>query len=380
MKTINISRVLRLLWQKKGITRIDIAEKLSLDKSTITKIMNILLDRQFVLEMSEGEAGPQGGRKPIHLTINKDFGCVAGFEVQPNYWKLIVVNLEGDMVYTHTQATQINADNIIPVLIDAVGFLKTKMDELNKKLIGIGIGASGIMNPQRGIINQSIPLQINTPVDILTPLSEHIDVPLYLDNDANCGAWGELAFHKSPHLQNFIFLLIEIREDEIIQKKFGGLAVGLGVVLNNKVYYGSSFSAGEFRSVFSKKEDINQFSLHIDDVVSINRKRETFIRFADEIAENIALLVNVLNVSNVFIAHINVHFHDVLIPILEKTIQEKSPYQMQPPCVITNSSYGEEAVAYGAAGIILEHIFAHPEIPQSSERKVIDPIDIILTI
>ena len=95
MKGFNISRVLRHLWQKKGISRVEIAKELTLDKSTITNIVSGLMKKGVVHEMAEGKSSPQGGRKPIQLAINKDYGCVAGIEIQPNYYEIVVVNLEG---------------------------------------------------------------------------------------------------------------------------------------------------------------------------------------------------------------------------------------------------------------------------------------------
>ena len=58
MKNINPSRVLRLLWQKKEITRIDLAQELGLHKSTITNIINDALAKGMVLETAAGRAGP----------------------------------------------------------------------------------------------------------------------------------------------------------------------------------------------------------------------------------------------------------------------------------------------------------------------------------
>ena len=37
---INVSRILRLVWQKRGISRIEIASQLGIDKSTVTKIVS----------------------------------------------------------------------------------------------------------------------------------------------------------------------------------------------------------------------------------------------------------------------------------------------------------------------------------------------------
>jgi predicted NBD/HSP70 family sugar kinase len=369
MKHINPSRVLRLIWQKKEITRIEIAQELGLHKSTITNIINEIISQGMVLETATGRAGPQGGRKPIFLTVNKDYGCAAGFEVQPSYWRLVIINLDGEILHEHVARERINADNLIAVLSGSARYLTSQVKKLKTKLLGVGIGTSGIMNPLKGEIVQSIPLQIAVTLAVAAPLQAALGVPVHIDNDANCCAWGELAFNKSRRLDNLLVVLIEIREEEIERKVPGGLAVGLGIVIGGKVHYGSTFSAGEFRSAFSKQTDISQFSLTAKDILKLNSDRALFRRFADELADNLALLVNALNVSHVSLSTFNVKYKNDIIPVLRDRIAEKFPYTVQRPCQIGFSAFGEKAVAYGAAGYILEQIFAHPEIPKPSEES-----------
>ena len=83
LSDINVSRILRLVWKKKGISRVEIANTLNLDKSTVTKIVSSLTDIGIVKEIAEGSTGPQGGRKPIYLEISKSFACVGGIEINP---------------------------------------------------------------------------------------------------------------------------------------------------------------------------------------------------------------------------------------------------------------------------------------------------------
>ena len=61
LSEINTSRILRLVWQKKGISRVEIANTLNLDKSTVTKIVSSLNDIGIINEIAQGETGPQGG-------------------------------------------------------------------------------------------------------------------------------------------------------------------------------------------------------------------------------------------------------------------------------------------------------------------------------
>ena len=365
---INLARVLRLVWQKKETTRIEIAQSLGLHKSTITNIVNDIIGRGIVFESATGSSGPQGGRKPIFLMLNKNYGCAAGLEVQPSYWRLVIINLDGEILTEHVSRDRISAGNLLNVLGGALRYLNARVKKLKTRLLGVGIGSSGIMNPDRGEILQSIPLQIREPFSLAAPLSEASGVPVHVDNDANCCAWGELVFNKSKQLDNFLSVLLEIREEELERKMPGGLAVGLGIVINGKVHYGSTYSAGEFRSVFSQRTDISQFSLTPRELLKMNTDRPVFRRFVSELADNIALLVNALNLSHVYLSVANVSFKDEIIPALRERIADKFPYRILRECEVAFATFEERAVAYGAAGFILEQIFAPSEIPVAGDE------------
>lgn len=378
MKSFNISRVLRTLWYKRCISRIDIAKELNLDKSTITHIISALIDKGIVKEIAEGQASPQGGRKPIYLTINKDYGCIAGFEIQPNYYEVVVVNLNGDILFSNYIRRNISSRNITSVLSDLIENIMSNIKKKRLNLIGIGLGFSGILNPEEGIIYQSIPLQITKSINILSSLKSKINTPILIENDANCCAWGELAFHKLYQLQNFLFVLIEFREEEVIKKNYGGIAVGLSIVINGKVYYGSSFSSGEFRSVFAQPTDPSQFSLSKDELLNINENENIFIRFTEELSENLALIINILNIHHIFISSSNVKYKEKIIPILREKIQKNFPYPAQNDYIMRFSSLENKAVAYGAAGMLLERLFALPEIPQDRKEIYNDNLRLFL--
>ena len=49
LHSINTSRILRAIWLNSGVSRIKVAEMLDLDRSTVTKIMQVILDRGLVV-------------------------------------------------------------------------------------------------------------------------------------------------------------------------------------------------------------------------------------------------------------------------------------------------------------------------------------------
>ena len=96
---INVSRILRIIWQHKGISRIEIAAELGIDKSTVTKITATLIDMGLICETSHGTTGPQGGRKPIFLEINGTYAGVGGIEISPERFVCCLLDLHGIVLF-----------------------------------------------------------------------------------------------------------------------------------------------------------------------------------------------------------------------------------------------------------------------------------------
>ena len=361
-RKINTSRVLRSIWLNKGISRIEIANSLDLDKSTISNIVSELIKIGAISEIAEGQSGPQGGRKPIFLTINKDFGCVIGFELRPDSYTAVAVNLEGDEVFSKSELISLSGDNLVPRFFDLVDRTKEEMRRTGIPLLGIGVGISGIVNPDTGVIKYSVPLKIPGSFDFIRKISDKLEVPIFIDNDANCCSWGELTFHRSQGLKNFLFALIEFRKHERIDPPCSEIAVGMGFVINAKVHYGENFSAGEFKSILWQEGNSGQFSLTDEEVHRVESDKELFIRFAEELSGHIALFVNSLDLNIIFLGgDIEKHNSD-FYQILQEEIQKNWSYPQQIDCSIRFSSLGDKAVAYGAAGMFLDRLFTDREI------------------
>jgi predicted NBD/HSP70 family sugar kinase len=330
---------------------------LELDKSTITNIVNDMLAIDLVHETSVGEAGPQGGRKPIFLTINKDFGSVLGIEIQPESYTIVAVNMSGEMLFTDAGAMNTTGENLVENFLALFEQVKKRLKDSIPPLIGVGVGVSGIVNQREGKIVLSIPLGITEEFDLARQIAGRVDVPVFLDNDANCCAWGEIAFHRSEHLRNFLFALVEFRKGKTPKDFYKGIALGIGAVIEGRVYYGQDFSAGEFRSTLWREPNAGQFSLTDREMLRVEADREVRARFIDELSKNLALLVNTLDFNRIFLGGDIEKYESEVKPVLEAEIRRNWSYSSPVNCQISFSSLGPRSVAYGAAGMFLGQIF-----------------------
>ncbi|GAB6433882.1 ROK family protein [Bacillus luti] len=115
-----------------------------------------------------------------------------------------------------------------------------KLILLSKKLMnehtisGIGISTAGIVNIYKGIVTggvEHIPNYATIP--IIDRLQEVLKVPVSIDNDVNCAAFGEKWNGVGGDKRNFIMLTL-------------GTGIGGAIFIDGELYRGQSFSAGEW--------------------------------------------------------------------------------------------------------------------------------------
>lgn len=117
---------------------------------------------------------------------------------------------------------------------DVAACIKTAME--NAKITAadiksIGVGTPGSVNKADGVIDYANNLGFDK-VPARKILSEFFDIPVYLENDANCAALGEAVAGAGNNAQNFVAITL-------------GTGVGSGIIVNGKILNGCNDAAGE---------------------------------------------------------------------------------------------------------------------------------------
>ncbi|MCX7027639.1 MAG: ROK family transcriptional regulator [Spirochaetes bacterium] len=355
--TRTTSRIFRAIWRNPGISRIDIAKLLELDKSTVTNQVGFLMDAGLVEEKDEGEASSKGGRKPIRLAVRKEYGRFIGIEVQVGLCEAVVVDASGAVLASERSPVEIEYDNFADTIVNMVEETESAYcgDSI---LLGVGVGTAGLVDTYRNRIRYSVPLGIAKPFDFAAATEGKILVPHCIDNDANCCAWGELAFNRKEELKDFLYALVECRQDQTSLRCYGGIGVGFGIVLGGKVHTGSHGYAGEFRSVLCEGKNDLQFSLGKEELKAMRSDKVILERAIEELARNMAMLINTMDFPKVFIGG-DIEGLDVDLPaMLRRKLEENWMYPTSKKVDIDYSSLKDKAVAYGAAGMVFERLMA----------------------
>lgn len=111
--------------------------------------------------------------------------------------------------------------------------LLVEADELEGEVKYIGVGSPGAVNVKTGVVQGTCP---NIPnwigFHLRDRLAERLNIPVIIDNDANCAALAEFRFGAGRGYDHIICLTI-------------GTGIGGGLILDGKLFHGAGFSAGE---------------------------------------------------------------------------------------------------------------------------------------
>lgn len=129
-----------------------------------------------------------------------------------------------------TSSAAITGDETVSAFLDKV---KSVIYPLKtKELKSIGIGVPGIVDPDNGIVYDIHNIPNLKEVALKKELESEFDIPVFINNDANCFALGENFFGHGKAYRNFLGITL-------------GTGMGTGVIIDNKIYSGVFCGAGE---------------------------------------------------------------------------------------------------------------------------------------
>ncbi len=105
-----------------------------------------------------------------------------------------------------------------------------------KKIYGIGIGSPGVVTSKKGIVQNPPNFPGWEKVSLGKLIEKEFNKKVFVENDANAAAIGELIFGVGKKYDSFIMVTL-------------GTGVGGGIIIKNKIYRGEFGAAGEIGHV-----------------------------------------------------------------------------------------------------------------------------------
>lgn len=379
LKNLNNNVILNLVRTRSPISGASLAKITGMRPSTVQNILKNLEKKGLVQKDGIGDSTKFGGRRPTLWTICGNYGYVVGIQLEINEIQAVLVNLNSQIIAENKiSIRKFNTiSDIEQKIIEIIENILSVKNIHQRQLLGVGIGASGLVDSLNGIIIKTSLLSSSLqPIYLEKTLRTHFDIPIYIENDANAAVLAEKWFGKAQGIKNVIFTLAIINKDV-----FG---IGFGLILNNDLYRGANMFAGEiephdlnvkkmlvyFCNYNKKHFKVGNQIVKTDELMlhhligALDYRNKDAIHFFYEIGELIAdELLRVINLLDPELIVIGGEFSKakefVLNPIRKK-IQEQLSLTNHRKFEIVSSLLPENSVALGAATIILQKIFHKP--------------------
>jgi predicted NBD/HSP70 family sugar kinase len=229
IKETNRKKIISLLLEKNEITKLDISRMLDISITTVSTNITELKYEGIVEDVRPLES--TGGRKAIAIKLNENCRFSIGVALTPNHIKISLVNLKKEIIENiRIRHKSDGIDNLIEIINENIDLIIKKYDLNLEKLLGVGFSLPGTVDFKEGVIKYSYLLGVKE--FNLKEKFEYLNVPIYVDNEANLSAYYEFLSRKDV-LKNLLYISIT-----------DGL--GLGIIINGKIYRGDNNSSGEF--------------------------------------------------------------------------------------------------------------------------------------
>jgi glucokinase len=254
-----------------------------------------------------------------------------------------------------------------------------------RKFDGIGIGSPGLVILKKGTVEHPPNFPGWEKIHLGAILEKEFKLKVYVENDANAAAIGELIFGAGKNFDDFIMITL-------------GTGVGGGIIIDNKIYRGETGAAGELGHVvidyngpkcncgsfgcietyagnnYLVQNISKELESHIESLlyhyVNVDNKKLTpkliheaamkndayaksiIIELGKKIGFALSSIINVLDISNIVIGGGVAGFGELLFVSLERATKERVMKSSSENIHVTAAKLKNEAGIKGASALV----------------------------
>lgn len=368
-------------------TLTDLAREMDLSVPTVTKFISEMCEEGYINDY--GKLETSGGRHPSLYGLNPESGYFIGVDIKQFSINIGLMNFKGDMVELKMNIPhkfENTPESLDSLCKQIISFIK-KINIEAEKILNININISGRVNPESGYSFSLFNFEERPLAEILT---EKIGYNVSIDNDTRAMTYGE-----------FLKGCVKGEKDIIFVNASWGL--GIGIIINGKIYTGKSGFSGEFghtnvfdneiichcgkkgcleteasgsalhrtliervqngeNSILSERIAVKNNPLTLDEIIStVNKEDLLCIEIVEEIGQKlgkqIAGLINIFNPELVIIGGTLSMTGDYLTQPIKTAIRKYSLNLANKDSVILTSKLKDRAGVIGACMLARSRMF-----------------------
>jgi glucokinase-like ROK family protein len=232
VREMNLAAIMDQLHKRAPISRAALAQETGLNKTTVSSLVQELIEHHFVAEVGLNSAGT--GRPAVLLEFNPTAGCIVSAEIGVDFILVICTNFVRDIIWRHKEAHA--PHDAQSSILDRMQALLQQAIEIGTRqcgpLLGIALGLPGLIDQDSGtlLLAPNLGWQ-NVPIRQI--ISKSFNAPIFLNNEANLAVLGEFLFGVAQGHSDVLYVS-------------AGVGLGGGMIHQGQLFNGGTGLAGEF--------------------------------------------------------------------------------------------------------------------------------------
>ena len=222
--------IFKFLDQTESASINEISKEINISVPKTTSLITELIEEGLISDC--GKFDSTGGRKANLYGLIGDAGFILGVDVKKYYINIGILNFKKQLINQKSRIT-FKLDNTAESLNQLIQIIQNFIKEVGikkDKILSLGINLSGRINHTKGYSYTFFHFQEEPLSEII---QEKIGIKTYLENDSRAMAFGEFCNGEVNTEKNVLFVNLDY-------------GIGLGILIDGKVYYGKSGFSGEF--------------------------------------------------------------------------------------------------------------------------------------
>lgn len=280
MRDINRTCILEYLRQRGAVSRSAIADDLGISLSSVVRIIDELIDERIV--RLQGKYEFSGGRRRPLIALNAQQNVVVSVSLGITTATACLYDIMGNMLKMCTIDDHNKKGEecilLIKELADDVIAYRT-----NQIVRGISISVPAVVVDGNKVVGAHA-LGMNG-FNLADMLKAHFSYPVFIENDVNLAALGELWFGYGKLCDDLVFIQI-------------GTLIGMGIILGRCIFRGSHHGAGELGSLLidpaqlhKQYQSIGALEESISGIGLSNRFKNKVSGSSDMVVDDVAIKI-----------------------------------------------------------------------------------------
>jgi predicted NBD/HSP70 family sugar kinase len=213
------------------ISRSNLAAHTGLSRSTVTEVVQELIDCGMLGELPVINDGQRRGRPAIQLSLRASHGYFVGAGISEVLSSMVLTNLCGQVLAECELPFSSKPNEIVGNIRRGMKQLIRSASIARRSVLGLGLAVPGIVDQATGMCLLSAALGWRD-VPIVEMVGEAVSMPAYIGNDADAIAIAQKLFGEAREMSNFASIIL-------------GRTIGCAHYMDGRLYRGHNGSAGE---------------------------------------------------------------------------------------------------------------------------------------